>query len=118
MRTTSLIALALLTLPVHAASTSPFNQPCLENQSIMASVQPSMAETTNGRMSPSCHRGQLSPEDQSQMESVRPSNQAPLMRPVITGFSSPRGQLGLDDISIIESVQPTDAIRRLDISLN
>lgn len=118
MRTLPLIALSLLSLSAQAASTSPFQQPCLESQAIMASVQPSMATATTGSTGPGCHRGQLDPEDLAQMESVRPSSLVPRVPTVITGLSAHRGQLGPEDIAIIESVQPVGAIRRLDIGLN
>ncbi len=114
MRTTALIAVALLSLPAHAAQVSPFNQPCVENESIIASVQPqiapvrpTLAEIKPGAMGPGCHRGQLSREDLSYMESVRPSDIAPVVEPVIYGLYAHRGQLGPEDISQIESVQPS-----------
>lgn len=128
MRTTALFAIALLSLPVHAAKVIPFNQPCLENESIVVSVQPQSApvrlaalaalEAPLGKSGPGCHRAQLSPEDLSQMKSVQPSAAAPVRPLVITGLSGHRAQLSPDDLSVIESVQPKGAVVALDISLN
>lgn len=125
MRTTALIAIALLSLPAHAAKVSPFNQPCLENESIVTSVQPQSApvrlaglEAPLGKSGPGCHRAQLSPEDLSQMKSVQPSAMAPVRPLVITGLSGHRAQLGPEDLSVIESVQPKGAVVALDIGLN
>lgn len=125
MRTTALIAIALLSLPVHAAKVSPFNQPCLENESIVVSVQPQSApvrlaalEAPLGNSGPACHRGQLSQDDLSYVKSVQPSDTAPVRPLVITGLSGHRAQLGPEDISMIESVQPRGATVALDIGLN
>lgn len=124
MRTTALIAIALLSLPAHAAKISPFNQPCVESESIVASVQPqaqpirlAALETATVKTGAGCHRAQLSPEDLSQMRSVQPSATTPVLPLVITGLSGHRGQLSAEDLSYIESVQPRGATVALDIGL-
>lgn len=107
MRTTALIALALLTAPAYAASHNDFNQFCFENETIIESVQ--RIETIAPESALGCHRGQLGSEDLAQMESVRPSAQEPRIQPVITGLATHRGQLGSEDMAIIQSAQPEDA---------
>jgi hypothetical protein len=125
MRATALIAIALLSLPVHAAKVSTFNQDCVESESIIASVQPQSTpvqqaalETPFGNTGPGCPRGQLSEEDLSHIKSVQPSDITPLVPLIITGMSAHRAQLSQEDISLIESVQPVGALRVRDFGLN
>ena len=122
MRLSALIAISLLSLPVHAAKVTPFNQHCLESESIMVSVQGQPAPVIVGE---ACQYGQLTLDDLSYVESVqpagavrkiaeRPAQAKPAKEIVeISGEVCHYGQLTAEDLSYVESVQPANAVRRV-----
>jgi hypothetical protein len=118
MRNQYLILAALLSQSALAAPAAPFNETCLENESVIASVQPQKSslrqQVIPARAKPVgevCQYGQLTREDLSYVESVQPSEIAPLVLPVIVGEVCQYGQLTREDLSYIESVQPVRAVR-------
>lgn len=81
MRNTALIAIALLSLPVHAGKVTTFNEHCVESESVIASMnaQPAQAgkAPTQAKLEligEACQYGQLTREDISFVESVQPAN--------------------------------------------
>lgn len=105
MKTATLIALALITLPAQAERLTPFQQHCRDSEAIVASVQ---APQANAGLC--AHRGQLSQEDEAQIASVQPGQGEPLRPLILTGLPAHRGQLGEDDIALMESVRSAGAI--------
>ena len=69
MRISALVAISLLSLPVHAAKVTPFNQHCLESEATVVAMQWQPAPVIHGEV---CQYGQLTAEDLSYVESVQP----------------------------------------------
>jgi hypothetical protein len=113
MRTLTLIAIALLSLPVHAAQVSTFNKDCVENESAILSVNAAAVDPKLGITGEVCHLGQLSAEDMSYVEAVQPTLAQPVAATVIEGEVCQYGQLTPHDLSFVEAVQPAHAVKRL-----
>ncbi|KAF0103812.1 MAG: hypothetical protein FD187_1552 [bacterium] len=113
MRTTTLIAITLLSLPVHAAQLSTFNKDCVENESAILSVNVAAVDPKLGITGEVCHMGQLSAEDMSYVEAVQPTLAQPVAATVIEGEVCQYGQLTPHDLSFVEAVQPAHAVKRL-----
>jgi len=113
MRTLTLIAIALLSLPVHAGQVTSFNKDCLENESAIRSVNAAAVDPKPGITGEVCHMGQLSAEDMSYVEAVQPTLAQPVAAIVIEGEVCKYGQLTAHDLSFVEAVQPAHAVKRL-----
>lgn len=113
MRTTTLLALALLSLPVHAVQVTTFNKDCVENETAITSVNAAAVDPKSTITGEVCHLGQLSAEDMSYVEAVQPTLAQPLAAVVIEGEVCQYGQLTQDDMSYVEAVQPAHAVKRV-----